>query len=160
MSRPLPQQRRVLLITDDEVVKKRQIRIFEDAGYTVRFVEDSLEVLSAIDEYQPHVILMLAAFPARMCLEVLDLVRMRRPRSAIPAILISADRSLILDFNSRTPRPISDRPIDAEAAFVYIDRLPIWAAVRAASQPAVGRDPRRQACRGWRTRGSANRLRA
>ena len=123
MSSPLSHQKRVLVIAEDHIARSRIVELFEQGGYAVLVAHDSVEVLAVVDRQRPDVVVLHATLPSRMGLDVLRPLRNRRPPTLIPAILVSADASVVLDSDSHRPRILSNQPIALHDLVAHVDQL-------------------------------------
>jgi CheY-like chemotaxis protein len=122
IARTARQHKRVLVITDDPPLRSRTVALFETGGYSVSAGQDSLEVLSLVEQELPHIIVLMTSLPSHLGLEMLTLLRGRVGR-ALPMILSSADATLILAPDSPHAHPVGDGPIALHELLPYVDRL-------------------------------------
>ncbi len=120
---PQPHQKRILVIAEDHHTRTRMVQIFEEGGYAVLVAQDSVEVLTLVDQNLPHAVVLIATFPATMGLDVLEPLRSRRPPTMIPAILLSTDATMILDPDCHQPRVLSDQPIALDDVLSHVEEL-------------------------------------
>ena len=118
-----PHQKRILVIAEDHHTRTRMVQIFEDGGYAVLVAQDSVEVLTLVDRHLPHVVVLIATFPATMGLDALEPLCSRRAPTMIPAILLSTDATMILDSDCHKPRRLSDQPIALDEVLTHVDEL-------------------------------------
>lgn len=123
MKQSVPHQKRILVIAEDVATRTCMVQIFEKGGYAVLVAQDSVEVLTLVDEHVPHAMVLIARFPSTVGLDVLEPLRGRRAPTMIPAILVSADATMILDHDSRLPRVVSDQPISLKDVLSHVEQL-------------------------------------
>ena len=98
--------------------------LFEREGYTVMLGQDSIEVLTLLDQQAPHVIVVHAALSSGLGLEALHTLRSRRsPEATIPVVLLSADALLLLAADSHQPQVLSGQPVELHELVHHVGRL-------------------------------------
>ena len=84
----------ILVVDDEEHVRKLLQRILEDAGYDVLMAgsgEEALSILSQQKEHSPDLIILDIMMPGLSGLEVLDIIR---GRFDIPVIMLTAKQEV------------------------------------------------------------------
>ncbi len=84
----------ILVVDDEEHVRKLLQRILEDAGYDVLMAgsgEEALSILSQQKEHSPDLIILDIMMPGLSGLEVLDIIR---GRFDIPVIMLTAKQAV------------------------------------------------------------------
>ena len=115
--------KRVLVIAEDARTRSSMVALFEGEGYVVQAAEDSMEALTLVDQYAPQVIVLRVAVPATLGLDMLQSLRSRRPPLMVPALLIAADATVIVDAVSEGPRILSDQPMPLDQVLIHVDQL-------------------------------------
>jgi CheY-like chemotaxis protein len=125
MNEPIPTKplKRILVIAEDQMTRSSMVRLLEGEGYTVRAAQDSMEALALVEQYEPHVIVLQAQVPAEIGLDMLQPLRRRRPALLVPAMLVAADATVILDSVSQGPQVLSDQPMAFTDVLPHVDRL-------------------------------------
>jgi DNA-binding NtrC family response regulator len=123
MSQAGRHKKRILLIAQDGTCRSNMEAAFASEGYAVLSAEHALDVLALVDAHAPDVIVLRAEVPTDLALEALRPVRSRRPSLDVPAILVGADTTLLLESGSSAPRVLSDRPIVLDDVLAHVGRL-------------------------------------
>lgn len=105
------------------MTRSLMVGLFEGQGYTVRAAQDSMEALALVERYKPHVIVLQAQVPAEIGLDMLQPLRRRRPAVLVPAMLVAADATVILDSVSQGPQVLSHEPMAFSDVLAHVDRL-------------------------------------
>lgn len=124
MNQPDPANplKRVLVIAEDSATRSHLVSLFERQGYTVLVAQDSMEALTLIDR-RPQVIVLHAAVPASLGLDMLQSLRGRRPPLLVPAVLVASDGTLVVPAMPDGPQFLSDRPLPFDEVLAHVDRL-------------------------------------
>jgi CheY-like chemotaxis protein len=115
--------KRVLVIAEDARTRSSMVALFEGEGYVVQAAQDSVEALTLVDQYAPQVIVLRVAVPVTLGLDMLQSLRSRRPPLVLPAVLMAADATVIVDAVSEGPRILSDQPMPLEQVLLHVDQL-------------------------------------
>ena len=81
------QQRRILVVDDEQTVRDFLQRVLETAGYTVITALDGLEALEKMSQFDINLVLLDIMMPGLDGFEVLD--HMRQHEENIPVIMLS-----------------------------------------------------------------------
>jgi len=84
------QQRRILVVDDEQTVRDFLQRVLETAGYTVITALDGLEALEKMSQFDINLVLLDIMMPGLDGFEVLD--HMRQHEENIPVIMLSGIR--------------------------------------------------------------------
>jgi CheY-like chemotaxis protein len=117
------EQKRILVVGEDSVVRSRTVASLEQDGYVVALGDDGLEVLPLAQQHEPHVIVLLAPLPAALGVEVLQSLRRRSALHAIPMILLGADVLLILEAGVQCVHVVKDEPLAPEQVVAHVGRV-------------------------------------
>ena len=91
------QQRRILVIDDEDMMRETIAMMLEDDGYEIRGATDGNLGLKMIDSFQPHVVITDIIMPNKEGIETIMEIRQRWPK--LPVIAISGGgRTSNLDF--------------------------------------------------------------
>ncbi len=82
--------KRVLVIEDEEAIRDRMVRILGFEGYEARGAENGLAGVSMAHDFRPDVILCDVMMPEGDGFEVLSLLRQHLDTEVIPIIFVSA----------------------------------------------------------------------
>ena len=85
--RPGTSPRLILVVEDDEAVRQTTAAVLEDAGYTVRTMEDGGNVVEAIAARRPALILLDLSLPVLDGWEVLE--KLRAQGGAPPVVMMT-----------------------------------------------------------------------
>jgi two-component system KDP operon response regulator KdpE len=91
--RPLPSERRRVLVVDDEPAITRTLRAsFLANGYDIRTAHDAISGLNVIEDWGPDIVITDLAMPD---MDGIELCRQIRSRSSLPIILLSVQDDVI-----------------------------------------------------------------
>lgn len=82
---------RVLIVDDEMVVAQYHAALLEKAGMIVQILNDPDEILSALEESNPDLILLDMHMPNRTGLEVASLLREQKMFAGLPIVFLSAE---------------------------------------------------------------------
>ena len=85
--------RRKLLIIDDDLLVRRSVAVYlQDSGFDVYEATDASELCTAIEEFQPELVITDLRMPGSDGLQVLQ--RVKKSRQGLPVIIISGAGSV------------------------------------------------------------------
>ncbi len=84
---------RVLIIEDSKLQAKQIEQIINNAGLLTRAVLNPLEVLPALEEFQPEIILMDMYMPACNGMEVANVIRQQSQYMSVPIVFLSSEQN-------------------------------------------------------------------
>jgi DNA-binding response OmpR family regulator len=117
------EQKRVLVVGEECAARSRMAAGLEQSGYAVVLGHDGLEVLALAQRHEPHIIVLFAALPAALGVEVLQSLRRRSALHAIPMILLGADVMLIVEAGVQCVHVVKDQPIALEQVLGQVGRV-------------------------------------
>lgn len=80
---------RVVIIDDDQWLVDSYERTLQAAGYVTQYAENTLQAISLIDSFQPHVIILDLFMPGPNGIVLLHELRSHSDLARIPVVLIS-----------------------------------------------------------------------
>ncbi len=82
---------RVLVVDDQPVASLFAARVLESAGMQTERVRDPLEVLGALERFQPHLVLMDLHMPGASGIELTGIIRDQERFACIPVVFLSGE---------------------------------------------------------------------
>lgn len=116
-----PENRLVLIVDDDDLIRPAWRRVLEGEGYTVREARNGREALDRIDESPPDILLLDLDMPVMNGPDTLEIIRQRRPD--LPVIIITAfgDSHLMEDALAHSPFTVLNKPCPPAAVLKAVN---------------------------------------
>lgn len=112
----------VLIIDDEESIRKSLTGVFQDEGFTVSVAEDGDKGLAAINEIHPDLVLLDIWMPGRDGLEILKTIQEIDPK--IPVIMISGHATIATAVRATQmgAKNFIEKPLDLEVILLAVNR--------------------------------------
>lgn len=104
----------ILVVDDEQLVRDLLVQYLSLRGYRTLGVKDGQEAIAAIEQSQPHLILLDLMLPGMSGVELLRRLRDKHFNGAIIIVTGSYDEELLQDAWSLHPQEVISKPIDLE----------------------------------------------
>jgi CheY-like chemotaxis protein len=103
---------RVLVVDDEEGIRRLLLEILEDEGYEARGARDGLAALELLDSWTPDLILLDLSMPRMDGWEFLEARRQKGLAPDVPVIVLSASRHI--DHRLQAEHTVLPKPFEVE----------------------------------------------
>lgn len=112
----------ILIVDDEEKIRKVLTRLLEDEDYRVKSVENGFKAISIISSYKPDVILMDQNMPGLNGIETMVTIKEKNPLLTVIIITAHGEVSLAVDAIKKGAYDYLEKPFDNEKLLLLIKR--------------------------------------
>src|SRR5947209_10474745 len=98
--------RRILVVEDDEGVRRTLEDVLSDSGYSVAFATDGAQAIERMAQFQPDLIVLDLHMPGMDGWEFLEVKAGAQPLASVPVIVLSATNAQGIDDANDRGAPI------------------------------------------------------
>jgi len=116
--------RRILVVEDDEGVRRTLEDVLSDSGYSVAFATDGAQAIERMAQFQPDLIVLDLHMPGMDGWEFLEVKAGAQPLASVPVIVLSATNAQGIDDANDRGAPIClSKPFQVDALLAEVERL-------------------------------------
>jgi DNA-binding response OmpR family regulator len=123
MAHPVPAQRLILIVDDDQWIRSAMTEMLESDGFAVVQAADGESALDLAQRFQPAAILLDLSLPTRSGLEVLRELKARNATHDIPVVVVSAYAILLRADDMRRADAMIQKPFDMGQVLLKVQQL-------------------------------------
>jgi DNA-binding NtrC family response regulator len=113
---------RVLVVDDEEKIRKILTRLLEDEDYRVKSVENGHKAIAILESYKPDIILMDQNMPGLSGIDALVTIKEKYPKITIIIITAHGEVSLAVDAIKKGAYDYLEKPFDNDKLLLLINR--------------------------------------
>lgn len=122
-NQPTKKDLNILLVEDDESLTEILTELFNDAGYEVRCMKESEDILPLIDQFRPDLVLLDYVLPKVNGGELCSQIKKHRDFCSIPVIIYSAFSRVLLSLGDYGCDVFMEKPFDLNELLRKIEKL-------------------------------------
>lgn len=113
---------KILIVDDEEKIRKILSRLLEDEDYSVKAVENGQKAIAILNFYKPDVILMDQNMPGLNGIDTLEAIKEKNPNLTIIIITAHGEVSLAVDAIKKGAYDYLEKPFDNDKLLLLIKR--------------------------------------
>lgn len=117
-----PDSKKILVVDDDETIRRSAAHLLRKAGYEVTLAEDGLEALGAIQESSPHIVLLDLRMPKLSGMEVIDRALAITPDTAIVVMTAHGTIETAVEAMQRGAFDFLTKPFEKKQLLATMDK--------------------------------------
>jgi CheY-like chemotaxis protein len=114
---------RVLVVEDDEAVRRLLEDALSDAGFSVRSASHGAEALLRLHHQTPNVIILDLMLPLINGVEILQTLRKQPHLATLPVLVVTGTATTAFDLRAFVPLRVMRKPLDLDALVSTIHEL-------------------------------------
>lgn len=113
---------RILIVDDEEKIRKVLTRLLEDEDYRVKSVENGQKAIAILPSYKPDIILMDQNMPGLNGIDALEKIKEKNPSLIVIIITAHGEVSLAVDAIKKGAYDYLEKPFDNDKLLLLIKR--------------------------------------